>query len=131
MGAYTIKNLKADVEDMAPRFGMAPGMEARFARRPLGCEQLGLSYERLAPNFRAPFGHTHGRQEEVYVLLSGSARAKVGDEIVELKQWDALRVAPGTMRQFEAGADGAEVLAVGAPATGEDDSELVTGWWSD
>ena len=131
MGAYTIKNLKADVEDMAPKFGMAPGMEARFARRPLECEQLGLSYERLAPNFRAPFGHTHERQEEVYVLLSGSARVKVGDEIVELKHWDALRVAPGTMRQFEAGADGAEIIAVGAPTSGEDDSELVTGWWSD
>ena len=130
MSAYTVKNLK-DVEDAAPKFGMSPGIEARFARNPLGCETVGMSYQRLAPNVRQPFGHKHGRQEEVYVLLSGSASVKIDDDIVDLRPLDALRVAKDATRQFEAGSDGAEFLAFGAPATGEMDAEMIPGWWSD
>ena len=63
---------------------MAPNIEARYARKPLGLENSGVSYFRLAPDFRLPFGHTHAEQEEVYVVISGSARVKAGDEIVEL-----------------------------------------------
>jgi mannose-6-phosphate isomerase-like protein (cupin superfamily) len=127
---YTIKNLK-DVEDAAPRFGMAPGMEARFARRALETERLGVSYERYAPSFRGPFGHRHSEQEEVYVVLSGSGRVKLDDEIVDLKQWDAVRVPPETMRNFEGGPDGLELLAIGAPTTPEPDVEMVQGWWTE
>jgi mannose-6-phosphate isomerase-like protein (cupin superfamily) len=127
---YTIKNLK-EVEDAAPRFGMAPGMEARFARRALETERLGVSYERYAPNFRGPFGHRHAEQEEVYVILGGSGRVKLDDEVVDLKQWDAVRVAPETMRNFEAGPEGLELLAVGAPTTPEPDVDMVPGWWTD
>ena len=120
-------NLVDDVEDMAPRFGY--DAESRFAREPLGLEKSGLSLFRLKPTFRFPFGHTHSEQEEVYVVLQGSARIKVEDEVVELRAYDALRVAPGTPRGIEGGPDGAELLAFGAPNTENKDAEMLPDWW--
>jgi hypothetical protein len=131
MADYTIVNLKEDVDDSAVEFGLSPSLEARFARAKLGLERSGLSFQRLAPGYRAPFGHKHGEQEEVYVLLSGSARLKLDDEIVELKQWDAVRVGPETMRNFEAGPEGVELLAYGAGTSGLQDAEQAPGWWTD
>lgn len=131
MSDYTKVNLKTEVDDMAPRFGLAPNLESRFARKPLELDQSGLSYYRVAADYRLPFGHTHRRQEEVYVILSGSARMKVGDDLVELAPWDALRVPPNTMRAFEAGPEGAEILAFGAPDTDNRDAEMEQGWWTD
>ncbi|TML40267.1 MAG: cupin domain-containing protein [Actinobacteria bacterium] len=130
MAGYTIQNLK-DVEDQAPNFGLSPQLEARMARVPLELENFGVSYQRLGPNFRVPFGHKHRNQEEVYLVVSGSMRAKVEDEVVELKQWDALRVHKDTMRGFEAGPEGAEIIAVGAPNTGPGDAEVEQDWGSD
>lgn len=128
MANYTLVNLE-EVEDMAPKFGYAPHLQSRFARVPLQLERSGLGYYRVAPSFRMPFGHTHREQEEVYVLLSGTARMKVDDEIVELRPLDALRVPPGVMRTFEAGLEGAEILAFGAPNTDNKDAEMERGWW--
>lgn len=127
---YVKKNLETDVEDQAPAFGMPAELEARFARSALGGKTLGLSLMRLAPGFRVPFGHKHSAQEEVYVVLRGSARVKVDDEIVELRERDAIRFDRDTMRAVEAGPEGVEYLAFGA---GEDprDAELVQGWWGD
>ena len=132
MAEYTIVNLK-EVEDQAPKFGVSPSIEARFARVPLGLQNAGISYQRLAPNFRVPWGHKHRQQEEVYVLLRGSARAKLGDDVLELEPWDALRVPAETMRGFEAGPDGAELLAFGAPVSGSPggDVEMTPNWWTD
>ena len=131
MGGYTIKNLKTDVEDQAPNFGYSPHIEARMARVPLELEHSGITYQRIAPGFRIPWGHTHNVQEEVYVVVSGSMLAKLDDEVVELKQWDAVRVPKETMRSFEGGPEGAEVIAVGAPNTGPGDANLEHGWWTD
>jgi mannose-6-phosphate isomerase-like protein (cupin superfamily) len=125
---YTIVNLK-DVEDQAPKFGLSPNLEARFAKGPLDLERSGLSYQRYAPNFRGPFGHRHDEQEEIYVILSGTARLKLEDDVVELSELDAVRVSPGTMRAFEAGPDGVELLAYGAPIP--DEAEMTPGWWSE
>ena len=130
MAGYTIQNLK-EVEDQAPNFGYSPHLEARMARVPLELENFGISYQRIAPGFRVPFGHTHKVQEEVYVVVSGSLRVKLDNEVVELKQWDAVRVPKDTMRSFEGGPEGAEILAVGAPNTGPGDAEVEQGWWSD
>jgi len=130
MAGHTIKNLK-EIDDAAPGFGMAPQVEARFGRGPLECEKIGLSYERLAPNARMPFGHKHANQEEVYVVLSGSGRVKIEDEIHDVHEFDAIRIGTDTMRNFEAGPDGLELIAFGAPTGPEDDSELVHGWWTD
>jgi mannose-6-phosphate isomerase-like protein (cupin superfamily) len=129
LAAYSKLNLR-EVEDAAPRFGFDDVLEARFAREALGCEKVGLALERLKPNARGPFGHRHREQEEIYVVVGGSGRVKVGDEIVEVRPWDAIRVAPQTMRQFEAGPDGLELLAFGGPVPAEQDAEVVPGWWS-
>jgi mannose-6-phosphate isomerase-like protein (cupin superfamily) len=128
--AHTVVNLK-EVENMAPKFGLSPGLESRFARVPLELENSGLSYFRVAPDFRPPFGHTHSEQEEIYVVLSGSARLKLDDEVVELNQWDAVRIPPGIMRALEGGPEGAEILAFGAPSNENRDVEMVQNWWSD
>ena len=129
MSGYTIRNLK-DVEDAAPKFGMSPALGARFAREELGLERSGVSYQRLAPNERVPFGHRHERQEELYVVVGGGGRIKLDDDIVELRRWDAVRIPPGTMRCVEGGAEGVELIAYGAPNTGGGDVEMVPGWWS-
>jgi mannose-6-phosphate isomerase-like protein (cupin superfamily) len=131
MSAYTHLNLKDDVEDSAVKFGLAPAMEARFAREPLGLEKSGVSYLRLAPGERAPFGHTHKEQEEVYVVVGGAGRINLDDEIVELRRWDILRIAPATMRNVEGGPDGIELILYGAPNAGFGDAETVDGWWTD
>jgi len=101
MSSYTKTNLR-QVEDQAPNFGMPAEMQARFARTPLEGKSLGLSLFTLAPSFRIPFAHKHAHQEEVYVVVRGSARVKVEDEIVELGQWDAIRIDEDTMRAVEA-----------------------------
>ena len=131
MTDYTHLNLKDDVDDQAPNFGLAPDLEARMARVPLELEHSGISYQRLAPNYRVPFGHKHKNQEEIYVVVSGSMRVKLNDEVVELRQWDAVRVPKETMRGFESGAEGVEILAIGAPNTGPGDAEVEQNWWSD
>jgi mannose-6-phosphate isomerase-like protein (cupin superfamily) len=128
---YTVLNLKRDVEDSGERFGYAPNMEARFARNALNLEKAGISYFKLAPNFRVPFGHRHAEQEEVYVVLSGSARVKLDDETLELEEMDAVRIPVSTMRGFEAGPDGAEILAFGAPDTDNKDIEMDQEFWPD
>ena len=128
MAAYTRVNLKSDVQDMAPQHGIE-GIESRFARTNLELENSGVSYFRLDGGFRTPFGHTHSEQEEVYVVLSGGARVAVDDELVELGELDAIRIPPGTMRGMEAGPDGVELLAFGAPNTENKDAELQPGWW--
>jgi mannose-6-phosphate isomerase-like protein (cupin superfamily) len=133
VAGYSKLNLKGDVENAAERFGYAPDMETRFPSDSLGMEKLAFSYQRLAPNFRLPFGHQHEQQEEVYVVLSGGGRIKLDDEIVEVEQWDAIRVPPEITRGFEAGPDGLELIAIGAPKLESvgTDTEPLPGWWSD
>ena len=130
MAGYTKLNLKEDVEDQAPKFGM-PELEFRMARVALELENSGVTYMRITPNFRLPFGHTHNVQEEVYVLISGSARLKLDDDIVELKPFDAVRIHNETMRNLEAGPEGAELIAIGAPNTGPGDGPMTQDWWTD
>jgi mannose-6-phosphate isomerase-like protein (cupin superfamily) len=128
MADYTKVNLR-EVEDMAPKFGFAPGLQSRFAREALGLRNSGMSLFKAQPGFRIPFGHKHNQQEEVYVVVAGSARIKLEDEIVELGTWDAVRVPPEVRRGLEAGPDGAEILAVGAPNTGMGDAEMLQDFW--
>ena len=129
MAGYTKVNLK-EVEDQAPNFGLSPDLEARFARVALEAESTGVTYQRLGPNFRLPFGHNHKTQEEVYIVVSGSMRAKLDGEIVELGGWDAIRVPKETMRGFEAGPDGVEMIVIGVPG-GPGDANTTPNWWSD
>jgi len=126
---YTLRNLKHDVENSAERFGLAPDLEARFGRTPLELEGGGFSYQRFAPNFEQPFGHRHTAHEEVYVVVAGSGRVKLDGEVRELKQWDALRVAPQVTRGFAAGPDGIELIVIGFGEAG--DGEMLQGYWDE
>lgn len=128
MSDYTVSNLK-QVEDSAVEFGLSPELEARFAREALGCERTGLSYQRLAPDARMKFAHRHAKDEEVYVVLSGGGSARLDDDVVQVGEWDAVRVAPGTVREFAAGGNGLELLAFGTHHT--DDVEMLPSAWSD
>ncbi len=118
-----------DVKDSAPEFGMEDVQEARFAKGDLEAEETGVSHHRLKPEQRTPFGHRHEQAEEVYIVISGSGRLKLDDEIIEVERLDAIRVSPEVVRAFEAGPEGIEVLAVGARHDG--DGEVIPGWWSD
>jgi mannose-6-phosphate isomerase-like protein (cupin superfamily) len=106
-------------------------MDVRFPRRELGCTTGGVGVEKLPAGVRQPFGHTHSRQEEIYVIAEGSGRIKLDDKVHELRRWDILRIGPGVMRNLEAGSDGITLIAFGAPLGEENDGEIVPGWWSD
>ena len=123
---FTLRNLKEDLEDLGNNFDGAPDLEFRLASKVLELEQSGLSYQRIPPDYRFPYGHTHKEQEEVYVVVRGSGRMKLDDEIVEVKEWDVVRVPPGTWRGYEGGTEGLEILVFGAPNLGENPRET---WW--
>ena len=125
---YTRKKL-TDVEDAAANFGVGEIQEARFANDDLEAEHTGVSLHRLKPGKRQGFAHKHENAEEVYVVLTGSGRVKLGDEIIEIDKLDAVRVAPGVVRQFEGGPDGLEMLAFGPRHKG--DGEMIQDWWTD
>lgn len=125
---YTIKNLE-QIPDSAAKFGFGEIGEARFPNDDLAAESTGLSHHRLHPDRRQAFGHRHDEAEEVYVVLAGAGRIKLDDEIVEIGALDAIRVAPGVTRCFEAGSEGLELLAFGPRHQG--DAEMIPGWWSD
>ena len=125
---FTHKKL-LDVKDSAVEFGYGEIQEARFAQEDLDALETGVSHQRLKPDQRSPFGHKHENAEEVYVVISGSGRMKLDDEIIEVERLDAVRVSPQVTRAFEAGPGGLEVLAVGAHHDG--DGEIFPGWWSD
>jgi mannose-6-phosphate isomerase-like protein (cupin superfamily) len=123
---YTKKNLR-DLEDMAASRGLSETQEARFLRGDLGTQQTGANYLTVKPGRREAFAHRHREAEEVYVVLAGSGRVKLNDEVVELKRLDAVRVSPGVTRCFEAGDEGLEVLVFGARVEG--DGEIVGDFW--
>ncbi len=130
---FTHRNLREDLEDVGSNFDGAPGLEFRLATDALDLEESGLCFQRVPPDTRFPYGHTHRTQEEVYVVVGGGGRMKLDDEIIELRRWDAVRVPPGTWRGYEAGPDGLEIIVIGAPSLGEGRREDVEGerdWWA-
>ena len=132
--SFTRKNLKRDLTDVGSNFDGAPDLEFHLATDALELEHSGLSHQRIPPGYRFPYGHTHATQEEVYVIVGGSGRMKLDDEVVEVVKWDAVRVPPGTWRCYEAGTEGLEILVIGAPNLGDDPRDDVEGrrdWWGD
>jgi mannose-6-phosphate isomerase-like protein (cupin superfamily) len=125
---YTLKRL-TDIEDAAPASGFGDVQEARFAKDSLDTRDTGFSYHRLRPGRRQPFGHVHEDAEEVYVVMSGSGRVALDDEVVELQALDAVRVAPEVTRAFEAGPEGIDLLVFGPRRDG--DGEVKMGWWAE
>jgi mannose-6-phosphate isomerase-like protein (cupin superfamily) len=108
-----------------------PGVEGRFGRKYLDSRDLGVSHFRYAPNLRSPMAHSHREQEEAYVVVAGSGRVLLDDEVLELRQWDVVRVAPEVVRCFEAGPEGLDVIAVGGPKPAEGDGVMATANWPD
>src|SRR5215204_491127 len=129
MGGYTHMSV-LDVEDSAEKFGFGETHETRFGHGDFEAEQTGFSLHRYKPGKRQPFGHRHDEAEEVYFVVSGSGRVKLDDDVLDLAQYEAVRVGPGVMRSFEAGPDGLDILAFGRRHA-EDPGEIVPGWWSD
>lgn len=125
---YTVKNLMS-VEDMVAKRGLGDMGEARFARQDLEAQTTGLCHQRLRPGKRQPFGHRHSQAEEVYLVLSGSGRVKLDEEIIQINPMDAIRVSPQVTRAFEAGPEGLEFVVFGPHH--ESDGEVVPDWWSD
>lgn len=131
---FTHANLVDDITDVGSNFDGPPELEFHLATKELGLEQSGLCLQRIPPGYRFPYGHTHATQEEVFVVVGGSGRMKLDDEVIELRRWDAVRVPPGTWRGYEAGPDGLQLLVSGAPNLGDDPRGDVTGtrdWWTD
>lgn len=128
MASYTKKNLRDDIEDQAPGFGVGDRQSARFAAQALEAERTGVALMGVKPGQRQAFAHRHENAEEVYVILSGSGTLKLDDELVAVGPLDAIRIAPGVTRALEAGDEGLEYLAFGARHEG--DGELVhDGFW--
>ena len=128
MPDYAIVNL-LEIDDSTQ--GRVPGMEARFARKHMGSRDLGVSHQRYAPGTRSPVGHSHREQEEAYVVVAGSGRVRLDDEVRDLRQWDIVRIAPPVVRAFEAGADGLELLAIGGPKPEGGDGVMSDSPWPD
>lgn len=126
--SYTIKNLR-EVEDVAPRFGFDAVQESRFAWRDLNAERTGLALQRVKPGARQGFAHRHEQAEEIYVVISGSGRVKLDDEVRDIGVMDAVRVSPSVTRAFEAGPEGLEFLVFGPHHEG--DGEILKGdFWA-
>ncbi len=131
MANHTVVNL-AEVENQAARFGMAEDqLQLRMARVPIEAQNSGLSLVRLGPGFRSPLGHSHNKQEEIYVCVEGSVRMNVDGEIVEMAPLTAVRVSPEGMRAYEGGPSGGTLIVIGAPNTGPGDGNTVQGWWAE
>jgi uncharacterized cupin superfamily protein len=128
MSDYTIINLKQIEDSVGER---APGIEGRFGRSHLNSEHLGISYFRYAPGTRPTTAHSHREQEEMYLVLSGSGRVKLGDDVHDLRPWDVVRVSPATVRAFEAGDEGLEFLAIGSDRPEGGDGQSQPADWAD
>jgi quercetin dioxygenase-like cupin family protein len=109
MADYAIVNLQ-DLENVVG--DRLPGLEGRFSRKHLNSRQLGVSRFTYAPDLRGS-GHSHREQEEAYVVVAGSGRVRLDDEIRDIRRWDVIRVAAEVIRAFEAGPDGLDLIAVG------------------
>ena len=133
MGSFTHTNF-SEVEDSAAKFGMGGFQEAHFATKPLDCAQTGIALHRVKPGKQSPTAHRHREQEELYVVLSGSGRAKLDETYVELAPLDVLRVDADVVRGFEGGPQGLEYLAFGAPIVDgdhRDQGEIIEDHWQD
>jgi mannose-6-phosphate isomerase-like protein (cupin superfamily) len=128
MTDYKKVNL-GEVEDSAA--GRGSGIEARFARKHLDSDHLGVSLFRYEPGVRMSMGHSHREQEEAYVIVEGSGRVRLDDEVVDLATWDVLRVAPDVVRAFESGEQGMTIVAIGNDRPEGGDGERVEDFWTD
>ena len=127
MPDYAIVNL-LELEDATG--GRVEGLEGRFSRKFLDSRDLGVSLFSYTAGTRGG-SHSHREQEEAYVVISGSGQIRLDDEIRELRCWDVVRVDPATVRAFEAGDDGLELIAIGSDRPDGGDGVFVDPAWID
>jgi quercetin dioxygenase-like cupin family protein len=123
---YSIVNL-LELENVVTSVA---GIEGRFARKQIESRDLGVSHFRYAPGVRGK-GHAHREQEEAYVVVAGSGRMLLGEEVRDLRQWDVVRVAPAVVRAFEGGPDGLDFIAIGGPKPEGGDGLQADAPWPD
>ena len=126
MSNYSHINL-LELEDSVA--GRVDGVEGRFGRSALESRDLGISHFRYAPNYQSQNAHKHREQEEAYVVVAGSGRMLVDGDVIDLKQWDVVRVAPEAARALAAGPDGLEFVAIGGPKPEGGDGERADAEW--
>jgi len=92
----------------------------KLAGDALGVEAFGLQVLDLPAGFSDYPAHDHAqdRQEEVYVVLAGSAELEISGERVPAAAGSIVRVHPDAQRKLVPGADGVRVLAIGGVAGG-------------
>ncbi len=122
---YSLVNIM-DIENSA--LG-GKGVDGRFTRKYLNSRDLGVSLFRYAPNFHSQKAHSHKVQEEAYVVVKGSGRMLVNAEVIDLKLWDVVRVAPEVTRAFAAGPEGLDLIVVGGPKPEGGDGMLQEANW--
>lgn len=90
----------------------------------LGAQQLGARLWRLAPG-QASTRHRHRTQEELYVLLEGTGRMRIGPELFTLSPLSSVLVEPDTVRQVFNDTDADALwLVVGAPREAANSLEM-------
>lgn len=107
MADYTVKR----VDELEAIFGGA----FKRARAELGVTSFGMQIIDMPPNAdgHPEHDHSHDGQEEVYLVLRGSADVEIEGERVALDPDTILRVAPGTKRKILPGDQGVRILALG------------------
>jgi mannose-6-phosphate isomerase-like protein (cupin superfamily) len=87
----------------------------KLAGDELGVRSFGLQVLDLPPGFTGYPEHDHAQdgQEEVYVVLAGSAEFTVAGDRVEAGAGSLVRVAPESTRKLVPGAEGVQILAIG------------------
>ncbi len=88
--------------------------------RQLGSEDFGARLWRLAPG-QASTRHRHARQVELYVVVEGTGRIRIGEDVPALAPLSALLVEPRQVRQVFNDTDADALwLVVGTPVEAAD-----------
>jgi mannose-6-phosphate isomerase-like protein (cupin superfamily) len=129
MSDYTIVRL----EEVADVLGDYPG-EMRVMTGELECEQVAFTYRRMPQHTggKGSYGHRHKTQEEVYFVVSGTLQFKLGDDVFDVRQGTAVRVAPETWRSvWNDEPEDAELIIVSkyVPGGSADDAEYLENFW--
>jgi hypothetical protein len=114
------------------RFGLDQSeLDLRVLRGSLHCEHLGVSYMRFGAGWQLTLGHRHPPGgEEVYVLVEGQARIKIGERVHSMAAPSAIRVASDEFRAIRAVGDApALFVVVGYPIEDPDETEFAADFW--
>jgi mannose-6-phosphate isomerase-like protein (cupin superfamily) len=91
------------------------GYDSRDYDPKLGCKHIAFCVDRIAPG-ESGMHHRHADAEEIHFLVSGTCQMMIDDEVIEVKELEAVRVPPEVRRSFYNHSDQDAVwLVMGAP----------------